>query len=203
MRKLLCKITYMKYYRGTSNDDQPANGGSFVKENGYGHEEYNFDPVNIDGREKPVCLGFFETKSTRGKINQLHIEKLEGCELLKNEERADDVLVIWCATPRDGIPKIVGWYKHASVYRHYQECDFDNGYVQYYNIIADAENCFLLPHTMRGAMEWRAPNAKDHGFGFGQAMQLFANDERSEEYMNRLFEQIESYNGESVADQMR
>lgn len=38
---VFCKISSIKYYKGASRRDVPYNGGSFVKKNGYGHEEVN------------------------------------------------------------------------------------------------------------------------------------------------------------------
>ena len=62
MKILFCKVSSMKYYRGVEEyNDIPYNGGKFVKENGYGYEEYNFDPINIEDEE--CLLGFVETKS--------------------------------------------------------------------------------------------------------------------------------------------
>ena len=85
---VFCKISSMKYYKGASRNDIPYNGGSFVKENGYGHEEYNFlvrdipaDWIDDSGTvtEGEYCLGFVETKSTNSsKSNQLHVEKILG-----------------------------------------------------------------------------------------------------------------------------
>ena len=45
MKILFCKISCMKYYKGACDKDIPYNGGSFVDENGYGHEENNFNAV--------------------------------------------------------------------------------------------------------------------------------------------------------------
>ena len=187
----------MKYYLGANSDDIPINGGSYVKEYGSGHEEYNFEPVKMNG--KTVCLGFFETKSSNDKTNQLRIENIAGCELMKNEYEVDDVLVVWCATARDHMPVVVGWYKHATVYRYYQDFEFDNGYVQSYNVIAEAKNCVLLPYQVRGKLQWHSANAKTDGFGFGQSMQWYAKEPEAEEYIKRLVDNIEKYDGESVS----
>ena len=97
MRILFCKISSMKYYKGTCKQDEPQFGGRFVEENGYGHEEFNFLPIEMEGVSEPECVGFVEPKSNRGVRNTLHIEKIEGCEALKKEPCVDDVLVIWCA----------------------------------------------------------------------------------------------------------
>ena len=59
-------------------------------------------------------------------VNQMRIENIAGCELLKKEESVDDVLVVYCAKhPAHKITTVVGWYKHATVFRHYQEAVFD------------------------------------------------------------------------------
>ena len=98
MRILFCNIAWMKEYRGNEDGkDIPLNGGSYVDETGDAHEKYNFTPVNMEGREGLYCLGFFETKSHNGKdVNQMRIENIAGCELLKKEESVDDVLVVYC-----------------------------------------------------------------------------------------------------------
>ena len=99
MRILFCNIAWMKEYRGNEDGkDIPLNGGSYVDETGDAHEKYNFTPVNMEGREGLYCLGFFETKSHNGKdVNQMRIENISGCDLLKKEESVDDVPVVYCA----------------------------------------------------------------------------------------------------------
>lgn len=198
MKILFCKISSMKYYRGVTEDDQPYNGGKFVDENGYGHEEYNFDSESIDGEE---CLfGFVETKSTRGKRNDLRIENIQGCEAFKGEDSVDGVLVIWCATTDLNQTSIVGWYKDATVYRTYQELEFDNGYIQYYNIEAKKEYCVLIPHTDRNRHIWNAPTPRTHTYGFGQALVWYAKEEKADNYINRLIKNINEYDGGNDID---
>ena len=51
MRILFCKISSMKYYKGACEKDVPLYGGRFVEENGYGHEEFNFLPVEMEGEK--------------------------------------------------------------------------------------------------------------------------------------------------------
>ena len=129
MRILFCNIAWMDYYQGIiSGKDEPRNGGAYVLENNDAHEKYNFQSIYLtekdngypDGR---YCVGFVETKSTNGKtVNQLNIEKIEGCAALKRESEVDDVLVIYCAKYPDSFTNetyVVGWYKHATVYRNY------------------------------------------------------------------------------------
>ena len=199
MKILFCKISSMKYYRGVEEyDDQPHNGGKFVQENGYGYEQYNFDTVNIEGED--YLLGFVETKSTKGKRNDLHIENIQGCESLVNEDSVDGVLVIWCATRSSNQTSIVGWYKDATVYRQYQELEFVNDYVQCFNIEAKKENCVLIPHTDRNRYIWDAPTPRTHTYGFGQALVWYAKEEKAKNYLDRLVKNINEYDGENDID---
>ena len=39
---VFCNIAWMKNYRGITDEDQPYNGGSFVKENNDAMERINF-----------------------------------------------------------------------------------------------------------------------------------------------------------------
>ena len=88
----------MKYYKGVCDEDQAYNGGEYVKIHNKGHEEFNFRSV-FDEDDNEMCYGFVETKSGNGSThNQLHIEKIDGCEDLKNCGFAEDVLVVFCAT---------------------------------------------------------------------------------------------------------
>ena len=201
MKVLFCKISAMKYYKGVvPGRDEAYNGGSYVLEHGEGHEQYNFDAVKLDDGEM-YCLGFVETKSTRmEKRNELHIEKILGCEQNNKEDSVDDVLVIWCATTMLNETSIVGWYKHATVYRHYQSAEFDNGYIQDFNILAQKEDCVLLPSTDRHVHIWEAPVSKKRSFGFGQSLIWYAQDENAQPYVDRIIKQIMNYNGDNWID---
>lgn len=210
MRVLFCNIAWMKYYKGTYDDDIPVNGGSYVKDNQSASEDMNFLPI-ADENGDFACYGSVETKTGAGrhKPNELHIEKLEGCELLKNEEFADDVLVIFCAKPDrpDTWHCVVGWYRHARVYRNYQtirvttpEEEFDFSY----NIEALKEDVTLLPSGIRQRKTlWWIPRANKQGYGFGQANVWFPTDIKSEagkNYLSALLKRIEEYDGENWVD---
>lgn len=204
MRILFCNIAWMREYTGNEDgNDRPVNGGSYVDENGDAHEKYNFFPVKFENEEEAYCLGFFETKSHDGKnVNQMHIEKIIGCELCKNEESVDDVLVVYCAKhPAHNFTTVVGWYQHATVYRHYQEQEFGEGDFQYYNAIAKASDCVLLPVSARSRiLEWQVPR-KGNGwaFGFGRANVWYASehDERLDAYLEKITKKIQDYSGEN------
>ena len=201
MRRILfCNIAWMEKYKGTYKD-KPYNGGSYVNITNDAHEAYNFDPITFnDEDEVEYCLGFFETKSTNGSFkNQLHNN------LNKNIEAINDVLVIWCAkADTNNFTSVVGWYKNATVYRDYKSVEFDTGYIQYYNVIAKADDCVLLPSKVRSrrTMWWVPRVAKKNGpsYGFGQANVWFANEKNNEtkdNYLKKLIEQIDNYDGDN------
>lgn len=203
MRVIFCKIGWMKYYKGVTEKDPIFNGGSFVKENGNGGEAYNFQSVpNEDGNE--YCYGFFETKFKNGYkssdriSNQLHIERIDSAA--KNSDELDDVLVIWCATKERNEHKVVGWYKNATVYRNYQELEFDNGYIQDYNIIAAKNDCVLLPYDKQNSNIWDIPSSKKQGYGFGQSLVWYAEEEKAVEYVGKLVNNINTYDGANYID---
>ena len=220
MRILFCNIAWMDYYQGIiPGKDEPRNGGAYVLENNDAHEKYNFQSVYLttDGAGYPdgeYCLGFVETKSTNGRtVNQLNIEKIEGCSALKKEPEADDVLVVYCAKYPDSFTNetyVIGWYRHATVYRCYSQISFINEdgseYVQSYNAVAKKEDCVLLPRDIRRKSNvWRVPR-KQRGvsFGFGQANVWFAQGADDNPDLKRFLERItaliESYDGENWLD---
>jgi len=150
---LFCKISCMKYYKGHCAADVPLNGGKYVQEHGYGHEEFNFLPRLIEGEAEEECLGFVEPKSNRGRRNMFHIENIEGCAALKDEPFAEGVLVVWCATRQQKDITVVGWYKHATVWRDLQGfiVEYEDGTEEErcFNVRAKASDCVLLPEGER------------------------------------------------------
>ena len=203
MRILFCKISSMKYYKGACDADEPRYGGKFVEENGYGHEELNFCPVLMDDSEEEECVGFVEPMSNRGYTNSLHIEKIEGCAAFNHEPFVDDVLVVWCAKMDDhrGIT-VVGWYKHARVWRNLQEwtLTYSDGSEdeRNYNVRAKASNCVLLPPAERTDWIWKVHSAKyTKAYGFGQHMVWYPTEPEAEVFVSRLLNNIEKYRGEN------
>ena len=202
MRILFCKISSMKYYKGACAKDQPLFGGKFVEENGYGHEEFNFLPIEMEESGVLECVGFVEPKSNRGTRNTFHIEKLEGCEALRREPFVDDVLVVWCAKRDRGDVTVVGWYKHATVWRDLQDWTimFENGVEEErcYNIRANADCCTLLPEGERNRAVWSVPSAKyTKSYGFGQSMVWYPTEPGAKPYLDRLVDAIENYQGDN------
>lgn len=205
---IFCNIAYMKYYKGIIKGiDEPVNGGAYVKKNNDAHEAYNFDCFRGEGDETDFCIGFVMlAQSLKNKTSQLHIEKINGCQLSKNEESVDGVTIVWCAKP-DNIygRRVVGWYKDATVYRCPQY-EFRNELEQEFNFIAKKENCVLLPEKERLSSKWIVPSSGHNGydFGFGRSNLWYAqgteNNSRLKRYIERLSAKIGKYNGENWID---
>lgn len=217
MRILFCNIAWMRYYKGFwEGEDEPVGGGSFVDENQYGSELFNFSPFTHEdknGKITEVCTGFVVTKMSRsGKDQALHIERLEGCEANRASESVEDVLVIYCAAhPFHNFTSVVGWYRDATVYRYYQEVIFeteDGGEAAFlYNALAPKENCVLLPVQERRPVMWKIPRRQTGAsYGFGQANVWFAEGREEnkllDRFLTRIVNQIENYSGENWVDRL-
>lgn len=197
MRVLFCKTSWMKYYKGPTEDDPASYGGSYVAKNGWGHESWNFVTVK-DG----YCYGFVEPKRTKNKRNQLHIERISDRLEDKNIPYIDDVLVVWCAVKEKNIVAVVGWYQHARVYRFLQQRpdEQEEDDRSDYNIMAKAEDCVLLPRNKRDKSPWsRVPvSRKTRGlYGFGSAMVWYANENEAQKTVSQFVDTIQNYNGEN------
>lgn len=204
MRIVFFNIAWMRKYIGNEDgNDTPLNGGEYVQMTGDAHEKYNFFPIKFSDDNCFYCLGFYETKSHNGKtVNQMHIENIDGCELCKKEDSVEDVLVVYCAKhPTHNFTTVVGWYKHATVYRNYQTVQFSEDDFQDYNAIAKASDCVLLPTSARSKkLQWQVPRKSlGWNFGFGRANVWYASecDKNLDAYLDKLVKQIETYDGEN------
>ena len=205
---IFVRIADMKYYKGITENDVPDNGGSYVKENKQAHECYNFDSVTFED-EKEYCLGFaMLTGGRTEKEIQLHIEKIVGCQLARKEDAVDDVIVVWVSKARNSQNmRVVGFYKHAKVYRQPQYAEFESGYMQQYNFVSEKKDCVLLPYKERhGNNKWYVPSSQRNysTFGFGRASVWYAGtdtkDEKELEYVERMIASVEGYQGENWID---
>jgi len=210
---IFARVADMKYYRGITEHDKPYGGGSYVNDTGMAHECYNFAPVEDAGDGKEFCLGFVMFNGAGGLNGQIHIEKLNGCEAMKNEERIDGAIVVFCAaSPGSKTMRVVGFYKNATIFRHVQELEFDTveddgGYCQNYSFLADKKDCVLLPYTERHSnSKWYVPTNGRRGatFGFGRsniwlASNTYINSELRT-YVEQMIESIETYDGENWID---
>lgn len=212
MKILFVKIANMKDYQGISVNDVPIDCGSYVNDTGNAFEKYNFKPrLCQDGVER--CFGFFETKHRNGVVvgnekdgrNKLNINKIEGCERLGNVDYVEDVLVVFCTKVRGTGTRVVGWYKHATVFRNCQKEIFDNE-EQLYFMKTESKNAILLPYQTRGLLKWEVPSAihkGGDGFGFGQSLHWFAEKKVGRDdlnanirnFVNSLVEKINDIDG--------
>ena len=204
-------IAWMKWYDGTTKDDTPVNGGKYVDKNHDGNEVENFSPIlaeiSEEGEVSEWLFGSYETMSTHGTIRQTHIEKIAGCQNLKKEDSADDVLVIWCATAPSGGRRVVGWYKDATVCRYYESQlaeNSDGSTTEFsYNVYAKAANAVLLSEKERFNAKWSVPGYTRKGdttFGFGQSNVWYASEPGAEEYVKELVNNIDAYAGPSFIE---
>lgn len=185
MKILFCNITWMKNYIGVTEDDKPINGGKYVKENKDATESYNFH--DYDG----TCYGYVSNNGNLAIEN--HFDNVK-----RTDDYVDDVLVIWMATNEKQETRIVGWYKNARVYRSYQEqiAYTHPNYNLFYNISADAINCYLLPAENRTfPIERAAQSGK--GTGIGRSNVWYAESSFARTILiPKVLEYIEGYDGE-------
>jgi len=177
----------MEFYKGQSSEDKIVGGGSYVTDNDMGHEVCNFADQDgqVYGYVQPPGPGGGEPNS--GKIN---IDKLKA----ENEESVNDVTVVWTARrPKVGTV-VVGWYKNAKVYRHFQrytdkpKLHNDNGLAGYW-IKAELDNVTLLPLDMRVL---KIPR-RSKGF-MGQANIWYADSEESKPLVDSVLTMIRGGN---------
>lgn len=167
-------IAWMKKYEGQTSRDVVYNGGKFVKENGFGHEVCNFLKCK-DGN----CYGYVQPH-----VKYETIDISRHFEVSEKDEKIDDVLVVWCATKPEGGRCIVGWYKHATVYRYSKSIPSEaltnihkkNG-VEYFYTYTKSSNVTLLDEDLRTA----CPNIKGRGVWFA---------EDDEKFRNSIYQQI-------------
>ena len=126
MKILLITMDWMKYYVGEGDEEKevPPCGYNFQYTNGY---YYGYG---------------------RG-LDDIKIEELEG--ITSEDDKVEDVLVVWLAPNRNGETCIVGWYKNATVYRQAMtELTLDSErFERTYSIVAPAKGSLLLPMEER------------------------------------------------------
>jgi len=136
----------MESYQGNKKSDQISGGGSYVTEEGMGHEVCNFH--NHRGK----VYGYVQP--ARGQrsasAGSIKLENIVGGGASRTDESVENVLVIWTATRPEGGTVVIGWYIDATVFRDYQyfgsapALHTRNG-LEGYRIQAKSENAKLLP----------------------------------------------------------
>ena len=144
-RALFARIGYMQYYSGSQKGDlKPIGGGGYNEEN-IGGELLNFKAVNGN------LLGYYQPSSSRGVSWEDVTTNLERIDPEADGAASlDDVLVIFIArSPQHG-QIVVGWYRGARVYRHFQRRRRSKGgQAHYFNTKAKANSAVLLPTPNR------------------------------------------------------
>lgn len=152
--------------------------------------------------QKKNAWALWSRNLNKGRRNTFHIENIEGCAALKDEPFVEDVLVVWCATRQQKDITVVGWYKHATVWRDLQGfiVEYEDGTEEErcFNIRAKASDCVLLPEGERNRAKWSIPSARyTRAYGFGQSMVWYPVEEEAKPYLAKLLDSIDSYNEEN------
>ena len=203
---IFARIADMKYYKGITPGDAPANGGSYVQKTGLAHECMNFARVHTE-EGQDYCLGFVQING-RTERGTIRLEKIVGCEAMKGQPFVEGVTVVFCSKAMGSrSTRVVGFYKNATVFNEYQVASFPDDDDQYYSFIAKAEDCVLLPFKERhGNSAWYVPTSGRDGnsYGFGRANIWYAQgsdeNEKLRAYLERMIRSVEEYDGENWLD---
>ena len=182
-RMLFCRVGWMNYYQGNLEEDPISGGGWYVDHYGYGHEIYNFLPD-----DEGNLYGFVEVGG------EMSIWRL-GAKFDESSMRG--VVVIWCATPAQGL-YVVGWYKNATAFRRSQPCPThlvgkrplprsDDHWT--FRFIARQKDAILLPANERS---FEVPRATASSGGFGRKNIWYADSDGDEPLRERVLEYISS-----------
>lgn len=135
-------VGWMEYYQGLSTNDQIQGGGSYVQEEGMGHEVCNY------AVHRGIVYGYVQPPGSKRQAGggRINLERVGA----KKSDLDMKATVVWTATRPGGGTVIVGWYKNATVYRYYQEFHSapslhkKNALLGYW-CKADREDAVLLP----------------------------------------------------------
>lgn len=167
----------MEYYQGQSDTDQIQGGGSYVQEEGMGHEVCNYMQHN------GAVFGYVQPPKASGPgEGNIRIERI-GAD---SKDHVDGVLVVWTATRPEGRTAVIGWYKNATVYRTHQyfhsvpKLHKENGLKGYWIKAASEDTTLLsvderileIPRRVKG--------------GMGQANIWYADSPDSVEILNKV-----------------
>lgn len=174
-RMVFFNTGWMERYEGGSI----YGGGSYIAENGYGHEIYNFKRINnkVYGYAQP--MGF---------------NNLERLGAKKGVDSISGILIVFTATHERGGTYIVGWYKNATFYREYQktrlkERRYKREYLGYYATAA-SKDAILLPEDERFAFPSIPRYIKG---GMGRSNIWYADTSNMELFRIEVLEYINSY----------
>ena len=192
---IVLNIGWMKHYIGLDNDEI-TDGGSFIREFGYGGEIFNFLPF------EGYMYGCFQPPGRESVPYINRIIRIERLGATASSAAVDGVLVGWAARkPYEGGTYIVGWYKNATVFRQWQKPPVGSGreykgdQLGYY-VKAKVDDFILLPPERRLLQVPRASAPENHGKGgIGQANLWFADNGKYNDFKFRqdFVQFIENY----------
>lgn len=148
MKVIFFNIGWMHFYNGMSSklNDQISGSSKYLKKHGWGHEIFNFKEYS------KRYYGFVEARSIK-------IEKLGAS---REDDKIDNITVVWTAPHPGGGTYIIGWYINATVYRNYQKLPkelnrfYKNKGVSLYYASCDENNAKLLSVDERVIMVHRS-----------------------------------------------
>lgn len=112
--------------------------------------------------------------------SHINVSRLGG-----NDERADGVLVVFCAPrPNSKTTLVVGWYENTAVLREPQKRGWGPGL---YNIVS--RKATLLAEPKRS---FEVPRAQRDGYGLGQANVYYPDAGRDRRWLSHLLGHVAS-----------
>lgn len=137
-RYIFLRTAWMKHYEGVNENDIPVGAGWWVNENEDGGEVYNFHPI------RDHYYGFARIQMGRS----LRIERVGA---IANADSVNDITVVFFGrNPQTGGQYIIGWYQHATLYRHTQQLANNlRGNQPFYLTKAQVTNGYLVQEEDR------------------------------------------------------
>ena len=175
-------VAWMEFYNGIQGKDQElSGGGSYVDEYGYGFEIFNFREIEgkVYGYVKPG-----------GANNLVRL----GAK--QKDEFVSDITAVFTAKYKDGGTFIVGWYRNATLYKHYQESIFEErkyrGQNIGYYVVANAQDATLLSIDERLALP-KIPRRIKGGMGQSNIWYADAKIKEITAFRNQILKYINEY----------
>jgi hypothetical protein len=180
-------------YEGNIDEDPIKNGGSYIKQNKFGHEIYNY--LNCNNK----YYGYTQIPGKQLKLNRIDKEN--------NRDYIDGVRIIFVAKkPKEGGEYIVSWYNNAKAYQNKQKCPVDRinkidqdlnntktkieavGNDFDYWFETNTENGVILPEDKRNFKL-----SKYEEGGLGKSNILYADKEKDENIKMKINNYINNY----------
>ncbi len=173
---IFANIGWMISYNGQNLSDQIFGGGSYSDADK--HEAFNFQDLNRK------CYGYVQAK-----YDTINLSRIDST-VEDNSQKIEDVLVIWFAPNKIlGGSWIVGWYRHATVYRNYKSSRSEARNKYGYYFVAKQEDCILLPVDER---TMQIPRQRKYYPGRSNIWYADAPEVRA--FRNKIVSYVNSYN---------